>query len=61
MDQNNAGPKYRAACDGFVGRLKALIRTKVGQFEQIQTDSKIVCFFQYFLLLNNKIKKVFFK
>ena len=26
---------FRAASDGFVGRLKALIRTKGGQFEQI--------------------------
>lgn len=26
---------FRAACDGFVGRLKAIIRAKGGQFEQI--------------------------
>ena len=32
---------FRIACDGFVDRLKAIIRTTDGQFEQIETDSKI--------------------
>ena len=26
---------FRAACDGFIDRLKAIIRAKVGQLEQI--------------------------
>lgn len=26
---------FRAACDGFIGRLKAIVRAKGGQFEQI--------------------------
>ena len=39
---------FRAECDGFVGRLKFIIHAKGGQFEQIETDYKIWCYFQHF-------------
>ena len=47
---------FRAACDGFGGSLKAIIRSKGSQFEQIKLILKFNVISNIVLLLNNKIK-----